>query len=83
MGSSMKKVIFYMLYPLAYSIGWWKGFVDSLTPSLTVYVVRYGNYEPAEISAIFRHRASAEIAVEELNDQYDPELWAVEEWQVQ
>lgn len=79
----MKKLIFWTLYPLAYSVGWWRGFVDSLTPALTVYVVRHGNYEPAEISVVCRHRATAEIAAEELNSECDRETWHVEEWQLQ
>lgn len=45
---------------------------------MTVFVVVFSNYSPAEVDSIWTTEALAQARVDELNDN----MWQVEEWTV-
>jgi hypothetical protein len=50
---------------------------------MTVWVVRYGNYEPAEIDSIWFTEELAQIRAESLDADRRGGDWAVEAWEVE
>lgn len=60
-----------------------RGLAEKLSPSRPVeqWVVRYGNYEPAEIDSTWPTEAEANARVAVLDSQNQGGMWEVEQWQ--
>jgi len=43
---------------------------------MTLYIIRFSNYEPPEIDSIWCHKENAENRLNEMSDD-----WVIEEWQ--